>query len=127
VFDFEADLDAAERRVNDWQSAIDQRAREARAVAERLAGLSATSRSRDGLVGVTVGSSGTVSGITLDERIRAQPAAETARQILVVMRQAQADLARQVAEATAASLDPGSDTGRAIVDLYARQFGSAEL
>jgi DNA-binding protein YbaB len=127
VFDFEADLDAAERRVDDWQKAIDQRARAARAVAERLAGLSATARSGDGLVEVTVGPSGTVSGITLDERIRAQPAAETARQILVVMRQAQADLARQVAEATAFGLDPGSDTGRAIVDLYARQFGPAEV
>jgi len=110
------DLDAAQQRVDDWQSVIEQRAVQARVLSRRLAQVQATARSRDGLIEVTVASSGVVTGLRLDERVREQPAAGIAEQILVVMRAAHAQLAERVTRATAETVGVDSATGRAIVD-----------
>ncbi|GAA3912798.1 YbaB/EbfC family nucleoid-associated protein [Actinoplanes auranticolor] len=64
------DLDAAERRVDDWQAGFEQRAAQARELAGRLAQLSGAARSDDGLVTVTVGAGGALTGLELDEGVR---------------------------------------------------------
>src|SRR4051812_41918868 len=68
----ESDLDAAERWVDGWQAGFAERAAQARELSRRLAELSATARSEDGLVEVIVGSSGLLTGLRLDEGIRGQ-------------------------------------------------------
>jgi hypothetical protein len=66
-------------------------------------------------VEVTVGSNGQVTDLRLDEQIRAQPAATTARQILVAIRAAKSSLVRQYGELTAETVGADSETGRAVV------------
>jgi DNA-binding protein YbaB len=115
------DLDAAERRIDDWQAGFEQRAARARELAARLAGLTASSRSDDGLVTVTVGGNGMLTGLELDEAVRRQPAAETARQILAALAAAQADLATQATSVTAETVGADSETGKAVIAALARR------
>jgi hypothetical protein len=58
-------LDTAERRIDDWQAGIDRRATKAAALSRRIAELTATARSDDRLVEVTIASSGVVTELQL--------------------------------------------------------------
>jgi DNA-binding protein YbaB len=115
----EASLDAAERWVDDWQAGIAERAARAKELSERVAQLSATARSGDGLVEVTVSASGVVSGLSLDERVRDWPAARIAEQVMAVMRAAHERLTEQVTEATADTVGLDDPAGRAVVESFA--------
>jgi DNA-binding protein YbaB len=118
----DAALDAAQRWVDDWQSGIEEQAARARALSQRVSGLTATATSDDGLVEVTVGSSGALTGLRLDEAIRQRPAAQTAGQILAVTRAALARLTEQAAEAVAETVGEDSPTGQAVIDSYANRL-----
>jgi hypothetical protein len=120
------DLDEAERMVDDWQARIEERAVQARALSVRLGSLTATAQSEDELVKVTVGASGTMSDLTLEEGIRDRPAAETARAILATLRAAQASLTRAATQATAETVGADSETGKAVIASYAARQGSAD-
>jgi DNA-binding protein YbaB len=120
------DLDEAERMVDDWQAGIEERAVQARALSARLGSLTATAQSEDELVKVTVGASGTMSDLTLEEGIRDRPAAETARAILATLRAAQASLTRAATQATAETVGADSETGKAVIASYAARQGSAD-
>jgi DNA-binding protein YbaB len=113
------DLDAAERLVDDWQARIEERAAAARELSARLAELAGSARSEDGLVSVTVGATGTVTGLELDEGIRRQPASATAETILATMRAAQAALTAAATAATDETVGADSPTGRAVIASYA--------
>jgi hypothetical protein len=112
------DLDDAERLVDEWQAGIEARAAAARALSERLAGLSASVRSADDLVGVTVGPSGAITELHLAEGIRRQPAEDTARSILATMRAAQAALTAAATEITAETVGADSATGQAVIASF---------
>jgi hypothetical protein len=116
------DLDAAERRIDDWQAGIEARAAQTRDLAARLGTLTATANSEDGLVSVTVGASGAITGLALKEGIRERPATETAREILQTLRAAQAGLTEAATAVTAETVGADSATGKAIIASYvARQ------
>lgn len=112
------DLDAAERRVDEWQAGLERRAAEARDLASRLTGLTASAASRDKLITVTVTAAG-VTGLELAEGIRQRPAAQTAAAILDTMRAARAKLATLVTECTEQTVGADSETGRAVLAAYA--------
>jgi DNA-binding protein YbaB len=120
------DLDAAEQLVDDWQAGIEARAAQARELSARLAALSATARSDDELVTVTVGPSGDLVALELDERIRDRPAAETAREIMAALRAARATLTAAVTEATADTMGADSATGQAIIASYTGRLGEPD-
>ena len=122
MFDREADVEAAERWVDDWQSGIEEQAARARALSARVAGLTSTASSADGLVEVTVSSSGVLTGLRLDEAVRRRPAAETSAQILAVTRAALRRLSEQVAEAVRDTVGADSPAGRAVIDSYAQKL-----
>jgi len=108
-------------RIDEWERGFAERAARAKALAEQTSQLSATASDRDALVEVTVGSSGQVTDLRLDEKIRRQPAATTARQILAAMRAAQEDLVRKFSDATVETVGRESETGRAVLaGLHAR-------
>jgi DNA-binding protein YbaB len=109
------DLDEAERLVDDWQAGIEERAAQARELAARLGSLTGTARSDDGLVSVTVGSSGALVDLELDEEIRQQPAATTAREILSALRAAQRALTSAATAVTAETVGADSETGKAVI------------
>jgi hypothetical protein len=119
------DLDEASRLVDDWQADIEARAVQARELAARLGTLTATARSDDGLVAVTVGSSGGISGLELKEGIRDRPAAETARAILATVRSAQASLTAAATAVTAGTVGADSETGKAVIASYVSREGSS--
>ena len=119
------DFEAAERMIDDWQAGIEERAARAKELSARLSRLSARARSDDRLVTVTVGASGDLVGLELDERIRQRPAAETARTILRTLRAAQARLTEAVADATAETVGADSATGRAVLASYTGRLGGA--
>ncbi|MEK8104907.1 YbaB/EbfC family nucleoid-associated protein [Micromonospora sp. M12] len=113
----DAALDAAGRRLDEWESSLAERAARAKTLSARLRDLTGTARNTERTVEVTVDSSGLLIDLRLDERIRQQPASRTAQQILETTRAAHADLLRQVSAVTAESL--GDDaSARAIVDSY---------
>jgi hypothetical protein len=117
------DFEAAERMIDDWQTGIEARAAQAKELSARLSRLSARVRSDDRLIAVTVGASGDLVGLELDERTRQRPAAETARVILKTLRAAQARLAEAVADATAETVGIDSATGRAVIASYTGRLG----
>lgn len=63
MLDHDQDLDAAERWVDGWQSSIEERAARTHLSLGRLGQLTATVRDEDGLVEVTVASSGAATGL----------------------------------------------------------------
>ncbi len=116
------DLDAAERWVDSWQAGIEERAAQAQALARQVSQLSATVRSQGGLVEVTVGPSGVLTGLRLDEGVRRHSAAWIAEQIMATMRLAQAELTDQVRRATAETVGLDSETGRAVVASFTQRL-----
>ncbi|NYF59339.1 YbaB/EbfC family nucleoid-associated protein [Micromonospora purpureochromogenes] len=114
----EAALDAAERRLDQWESGLAERAEQAKSLSARVQALTGTATSTDRAVTVTVDATGGLLDLRLDERVRQHSAAHTARLILEITRAARADLLRQVTEATAGTLDRDDPTGQAIVESY---------
>ncbi|WP_406070315.1 YbaB/EbfC family DNA-binding protein [Micromonospora sp. NBC_01638] len=113
----DAALDAAGRRLDEWETSLAERAERAKTLSARVQGLTGTARNADRTVDVTVDSAGLLVNLWLDERIREQSAARTARQILDTTRAAHTDLLRQIGAVAADSL--GDDVGaQAIVDSY---------
>ncbi|WP_430502562.1 YbaB/EbfC family DNA-binding protein [Micromonospora trifolii] len=113
----DAALDAAERRLDDWETSLAERAKRAKTLSATMRDLTGTAHNADQTVDVTVDSAGLLIDLRLDERIRQQPAAHTARQILETTTAARADLLRQVSDAVTESL--GDDaSAQAIIDSY---------
>ncbi|CCH19410.1 hypothetical protein [Micromonospora lupini] len=113
----EAALDAAGRRLDEWESSLAERAERAKTLSARMWELTGTAHNADRTVNVTVDSAGLLIDLRLDERTRQQSAAHTARQILDTTRAARTDLLRQVRAVTVESL--GDDaSARAIIDSY---------
>jgi hypothetical protein len=110
-------------RIEQWERGFEERAAQARVLSERTSGLSATAREGDGIVEVTVGSGGQVTGLRLDEAIRRQPAATTARQILAAISLAKASLARDFAAVTAETVGLESATGQALMSSLNARLG----
>ena|SRR5919107_1301820 len=112
-------IDETERLVRDWQAGLEGRAAAARELSQRLSLLSGAARSPDGSVAVTVGPSGVVRALTLDEAVRRRPAVETARAILATLGAAQAALVAQAHIAADDTVGAGSELGRAVLSSYA--------
>ena len=112
------DFEDAQRLIEDWQAGIEARASQARAFSARLLGLDASAESEDGLVKLTVASTGVVIRLELAEGIRGRPAAETAQEIMTTLRTARESLATAVTEAAAETVGAESATGRAVIAAY---------
>ncbi|MDW5327918.1 YbaB/EbfC family nucleoid-associated protein, partial [Plantactinospora sp. KLBMP9567] len=122
----EAELDAALRRVDAWQASFADRAERVAELSRRLAGLRVTTRGADGLVEVTLDTSGMLVDLWLDERTRQQPAAQVAVEIVATVRAARTELLHRMTEATVESLGAGDPAGQALVDSYASRLAAPE-
>jgi hypothetical protein len=118
------DADDAWVRARDGHAA--DRTDAAAVLADRVAGMTAHASGADDTVRVTVGSTGTITDLALDEAVRKLPAARLAQEILTVMRRAQARLSEQVATAVAETVGGDSATGRAVLDTFASRFRRQE-
>jgi hypothetical protein len=99
---------AAEDLVDEWLAKIEEQAARTHDLAVRLGALTATAESPAGLISVTVGATGLVTGLALAEGIRDRPAADTARDILITIGAAQALLAAKAIAVTAETPQPGA-------------------
>lgn len=125
VFDGESAGEALER-IDEWERSLSRRAEQAQELARRTADLTATARSRDGLVEVTVGAEGRVERIHLDERTRQQPAETTARDLMETLRAATALLFKQFQEATADTVGAETETGQMLIAGLRKRLGERD-
>ncbi|GAA2624657.1 YbaB/EbfC family nucleoid-associated protein [Paractinoplanes durhamensis] len=110
--------DEADRTIDDWQAGFERRAEQARELAGRIEGLTASARSQDRLIEVTIGRSGELTDLRLDDETRRQPAARTAREILATIAAARVVLAEKVQEAVAGTIGVESEAGKAVLKGY---------
>lgn len=115
-------LDDAEEWVRSWSSQVSGRAEAAAALADRVAGLTASATGDGGAIRVTVGSSGNVTGLALEDRVQRLPGQDLAAEILRTMRRAQAGLPERVAEAVDETVGADTETGRAVLASFAQRF-----
>ena len=125
VFDGESAGEALER-IDEWERSLSRRAEQAQELARRTAELTATARSRDGLVEVTVDAEGRVERIHLDERTRQQPAEVTARDLMQTLRAATALLLKQFQEATAETVGAETETGQMLIAGLRNRLGERD-
>jgi hypothetical protein len=116
------DLDAAEEWLDSWVSQVDAQAERSVELSRRVAALTGSAQGRGGAIRVTVGSSGQVEALELDDRVHELSGPQLAREIVVVMRRAQAVLAAQVAEQVQATVGADSEAGRAVIDSFEARF-----
>lgn len=115
------DFDAAEEWLNHWTAQAGAQAERAAQLARNVSSLSGTAQADDNLIAVTVGSSGQLVELRIDDRLSLR-GSELARQILALTRIAQSRLPEQVAEQVRDTVGADSETGRAVIDAYHRRF-----
>ncbi len=121
----DAALDAADQWVDDWQAKIEARLARTRALAAELQRIAGTARSADGLVEVTVDSSGALRELHLDDDVRRHSGRWIADQVLSTARAARADLARRAADVAEQSGDADTPEGRATLAALTARLGEA--
>ncbi|GIE81381.1 hypothetical protein Aph02nite_73310 [Actinoplanes philippinensis] len=112
-----------QRLIDEWRDVIEKRAAQSRELEARLAQLSGTARSPDGLVAVTVGPAGDLAALELGEGIRRRAAAVTAREIVSTLRAAHVALVAAVTVVADETVGAGTATGRAIISAYVEGLG----
>ena len=115
-------LDADQEAMRSWSEHVSGRTEAAADLADRVATLTASASGDDGGIRVTVASSGVLTGLELDDRVRRLRGRELAGEILWTMRRAQAGLTRRVAEAVDETVGAGTETGKAVLESFAQRF-----
>jgi hypothetical protein len=116
------DVDAAEQWLDSWVSQVDAQAQQAVELSRRVAELIGSAEGRDGAIRVTVGSAGQVEVLELDDRVHELSGPQLAREILAVMRRAQAVLSAEVVEQVRATVGADSEAGRAVIGSFDGRF-----
>jgi hypothetical protein len=116
------DLDAAEQWLDSWVSQVDVQAERSVELSRRVAALTGSADGRSGAIRVAVGSSGQVTSLELDDRVHGLSGSELARDIMTVMRRAQAALSAEVTEQVQATVGADSETGRAVIGSFGTRF-----
>ena len=120
------DIDAAEDWLDSWVAGVDAQAARTAELARQVSALTATARSDDESITVTVGSNGQVEDLELDDRVHRLSGRDLSRQILAVMRTAQRRLSEQVAAEVQRTVGTDTETGRAVIDAFDRRFPEPE-
>ena len=113
------DVDAAEDWLDNWAAGVSAQAERAATLARRVAALTGSAESPGGSIRVTVGSSGQLAKLELDDR-------ELARRILAVTRGAQASLTAKVTAEVRDTVGADSETGRAVIHSFETRFPAGD-
>jgi hypothetical protein len=116
------DIDAAEEWLNTWTASVNAQAERAAQLTSRVAALTAHAESDDGSIKVTVGSTGQIEKLALDDRVQRLSGEDLSRQIMAVMRKAQASLSALVTSEVAATVGVDTETGRAVIGSFETRF-----
>lgn len=115
-------LDQAEDWLREWTARASSKAEAAQRMSERVAALTSTATGHDGAIKVTVGGSGVVTAMELDDRVRQLPGRELAAQIMKTIAAAQAGLNAGVAAVVNETVGAETETGRAVLGSFERRF-----
>lgn len=100
---FDADVDALDRRVGDWQARLEDRARRAADLATQIRDLKVDASVARGLITATVDQGGHLCELKLDEQVRQWPAERIAQGVLAATEAARKALADHLRELAAES------------------------
>ena len=115
-------IDAAEEWLDSWVAQVNAQAESSVELSRRVAALTGSAQGREGAIRVTVGSTGQMERLDLDERVHELPGPRLAQEIMLVMRQAQAVLAAWVTAEARATVGEDSETGRAVIHSFDSRF-----
>ncbi|HEX6351405.1 YbaB/EbfC family nucleoid-associated protein [Actinophytocola sp.] len=99
--------------IDRWAQGFADKARRYQAAQQQTERLRLTASSANGVVRVTVGADGNVTGLELNNKVRTMPPEDLAAQILDTMRRAQAGIADRVSEVMTAQLGDEDQQTRA--------------
>ncbi|MEV6598275.1 YbaB/EbfC family nucleoid-associated protein [Actinoplanes sp. NPDC051346] len=116
------DIDAAEEWLDSWVSEVNSRAERSVELSRRVAALTGSAEGHDGAIRVTVGSSGQLERLDLDDRVHELTGPRLAQEIMSAMRRAQAELSSRVADEVRATVGEDSETGRAVIHSFDSRF-----
>lgn len=119
-------IDSAEDWLESWTANVSAEAERTAELSRRVAALTAVAESADRSIKVTVGSAGQTERLDLDDRVQRLSGEELARQIMAVMRKAQAALSTQVTEQVTATVGADTEAGRAIIHSFGTRFPQQE-
>jgi DNA-binding protein YbaB len=116
------DIDAAEDWLDHWTAGVSAQAERAAALSRRVAALTGRAASDDDSIRVTVGASGQLQSLDIDDRATDLRGEELSRRILAVMRKAQSNLAAQVSAEVEETVGADTETGRAVIHSFTTRF-----
>ncbi|HEX6355893.1 YbaB/EbfC family nucleoid-associated protein [Actinophytocola sp.] len=108
--------DDAKERIAAWKGRIDQLAADTKTMSDRFQQLQVTRKDRDGLVEVTVDSSGSLLALKLSREIDRSSPDVLAATIMSTIRDAKSDLADRSQEIIAETMGTESPAARAIAE-----------
>lgn len=111
-----------ERQLEEWAQQAEQKAERYQQMSTAVSAVSASDSTPDGMVRVTVNSSGAISGLELSDQIRTHSGADVAGQIMACVQRAQSKLAAQVAQAMQATIGDEQSTIDTVVSGYEQRF-----
>jgi hypothetical protein len=116
------DIDSAEEWLETWAAGVDANAARAVELSRRVAALTGEARSRDGSIAVAVGSAGQLERLDIDDRPGQLTGAQLSREIMGLIRRAQAQLSARVATQVEQTVGADTEAGRAVIHSYAERF-----
>ncbi|GIM90318.1 YbaB/EbfC family nucleoid-associated protein [Paractinoplanes toevensis] len=119
-----SDIDAAEEWLDSWVAQVNTQAQRSVELSRRVAALTGSAEGRDGAIRVTVGATGQVDSLDLDDRVHELSGSQLAQEILLVIRNAQAALSRRVADEVRATVGEDTETGRAVIQSFDSRYST---
>ncbi|WP_327001781.1 YbaB/EbfC family nucleoid-associated protein [Dactylosporangium sp. NBC_01737] len=113
-------------RIAAWRGQIDKLAADTKAMSERLQELRVSATDPNGLVEVTVDSTGALVDLRLGQRIQRVDPDVVARTIMATIQEARGVLAGRAQEILAETVGTDSPAGRAVAERIGRQLQGPE-
>jgi DNA-binding protein YbaB len=115
-----------EEELDRWAAGVAAKAERYQDMQRQVTAITATDSSRNGIVTVTVDSSGAVTDLRITDQVRNLPGSEVAALVLSTMRRAQSRITAQVAEVMRATVGDDPQTVNAVVSTYQERFPEPE-
>ncbi|WP_018217651.1 YbaB/EbfC family nucleoid-associated protein [Salinispora vitiensis] len=112
----------SEDLLHDWQQRADQHAQLSLEMSRRMQEVTATARSTDDEVEVTVDHTGSMTALRIADYAMRLPAADLSSLVLATSQQAQAKMAQQVGELVQGMYGSDSPTAAFVTGAYNQQF-----
>jgi DNA-binding protein YbaB len=120
------DIEDSRRRLDEWKARMEAHAANLEAANTELAAVSATYKDPNGIVTITVDSSGNLTDLTLSTRVQRQAPEDTARQIKEALAAAKQQVTQLTNEVATRHFGADSPTTKALVDNAKSNLGSEE-